>query len=83
MCEENEDGKKDGMGEMPYMRKQNENEDEGRHSAEKLSLVLSKMQTGNVDRCKKLFDKGSRRNRAGRKDAELIITRIVPCAFFI
>ena len=24
MCEENEDGKEDGMGEMPYMRKQNE-----------------------------------------------------------
>lgn len=43
MCferEEKEDGKEDGMGEMPYMQKQNKIEDEGRHGAEKLSVVL-------------------------------------------
>lgn len=76
MCferEEKEDGKEDGMGEMPYMRKQNKIEDEGRHGAEKLSVVLPQMQTGNIDRRESFFSEVGRRNRAGRIDAELII----------
>lgn len=72
-CKENRDGKEDGMGEMPYMRKQNKIEDEGRHGAEKLSAVLPQMQTGNIDRRESFFSEVGRRNRAGRIDAELII----------
>ena len=64
---------------MPHMRKQNKNKNRAGYGNEKFSAVLPEMQTGNIDRCRTLFDKSRTRYRAGRVDAEPIIGRMIVC----
>ena len=62
------------MGHMPRMSKQNEVKDTERYRTEKLSLVLSEMQTGNPYKCTTNEYIGYQ--RAGRTDAEPITRRL-------
>ena len=59
---------------MPHMSKQNKVKDTGRYRTEKLSPVLSEMQTGNP--YKRTTNEYIRYQRARRTDAEPITRRL-------